>query len=170
MRASPPFQASLHRFGMWRGAMLVLALLGVSATVAWLATREEPPEYPLLVAAGLGCSLVVFIAVSLSKVPPICLRWDGQTWHLGQPGTDVEAWASGNMSVKLDLGPWMLLRFRPATQAPFRLPSRVKWIPAQRLGAEGHWHGLRCAVYSPRPAPAGAAGSTTAPLDSASEH
>jgi hypothetical protein len=52
--------------------------------------------------------------------------------------------------VALDVGAWMLLKFR-ADEAPPAAGRR--WIPVHRRSAGVHWHALRCAVYSPRPAP-----------------
>jgi hypothetical protein len=162
MRASPPFQASLHRFGIWRGAMLVLALLCVSTTVAWLATREQQPSILLLSATGLGCIVLVWTAVLLGNAPAVCLRWDGQSWGLGRPDADPDTFVTGNLVVTIDLGPWMLLRFSPLMLATSRWRPTSTWVPAQRLGVEPHWHGLRCAVYSPRPAAVAIGAATTA--------
>ncbi|MEP7099817.1 MAG: hypothetical protein ABI781_04875 [Burkholderiales bacterium] len=148
MRAAPAFQVSLQRFGVWRGAVLLLATLGVAAVTAWLMWREPPLTSPgsLCVAlAALG--LAVFGAAS-ARVQTADLRWDGRVWHLGLASGDP---VGGDLTVAIDLGPWMLLRFSPA--APEARP-RTTWLPAQRRGLELQWHALRCAVYSPRPAPA----------------
>jgi hypothetical protein len=74
---------------------------------------------------------------------PIDLRWDGQAWYLGDATSDA---VPGELGVMLDLGAWMLLRFKP-------LPSgKVVWLPVQRRGLEAEWHALRCAVYASRSA------------------
>jgi hypothetical protein len=86
--------------------------------------------------------------VSLLQTPVLDLRWDGLAWHVG-PGVSVEhELLSGTLSVSIDLGHWMLLRFQPDDA---RLQSGAIWIPVQRKGLEAQWHALRCAVYSARP-------------------
>ena len=148
MRAAPPCQFLLQRFGVWRGAVLLLAALGVATMTAWLITRESPLISPNSVAVAIALVLLVALGASLTRTPAVDLRWDGRAWHLGPASGGSVA---GELSVAIDLGPWMLLRFSPA--AP-DARARVVWLPVQRLGLESQWHALRCAVYSPRPAPA----------------
>ena len=148
MRAAPAFQVSLQRFGVWRGAVLSLVALGVTVMAAWLVTRESPPVSLTFVLVVVVLTLLAALGAALAKTPAVDLRWDGRAWYLGAPSSDA---ISGELSVAIDLGPWMLLRFSPA------LPdarARVVWLPVQRRGLESQWHALRCAVYSPRPAPA----------------
>ena len=144
MRASPAFQCVLNRFGVWRTAVAALAGTSVALLLVWLWARGEPP--PLLgLVAWIGAVLAVpALAASLMRMPPVTLRWDGQQWWV-----DANA---GEIDVALDLGGWMLLRFRPVSAA--RRERSRRWLPVQRPGLEAHWHALRCAVYSPRPAPA----------------
>ena len=92
----------------------------------------------MLVLIAVGALAVSACAVSLWHVPAQSLRWDGRAWQLDA--------AAGELSVAIDLGPWMLLRFKPERRA------RASWLPVQRAGLETQWHALRCAVYSPRPA------------------
>jgi hypothetical protein len=144
MRASPAFQCVLNRFGVWRTAVAALAGTSVALLLVWLWARGEPP--PLLGRVAWICAVLAVpaLAASLMRMPPVTLRWDGQQWW-------VEANA-GEIDVALDLGGWMLLRFRPVSAA--RRERSPKWLPVQRRGLEAQWHALRCAVYSPRPAPA----------------
>ena len=150
MRASPAFEVSLHRFGVWRSAVLLLAALGVAAIAAWLITRERPIGLAAMIAAAFAAAMSVGWAVSLLRVPAVGLRWDGQFWHLGAPVAAPGEATPGDLHVVIDLGPWMLLRFR-AAESVRRSPA--VWLPVQRRGLEAQWHALRCAVYSPRPAP-----------------
>jgi len=159
MRASPAFQCVLNRFGVWRAAVAAVAGVGLVVLLAWLATRSEPTP-PLGLAAWIGALLAVpALAASLMRVPAVTLRWDGQQWWLARltrssrapAAAQIEA-VAGEVEVALDFGAWMLLRFRPASSA--RRERSARWLPAQRRGLESHWHALRCAVYSPRPAPA----------------
>ncbi len=144
MRAAPAFQVSLHRFGVWRGAVGVLATLAIGAIAAWLITHEQPIAMGVWGLAALSLAAIAALLASTARTPPLDLRWDGRAWHLGSA---IDAPAPGELSVAIDLGPWMLLRFAPAGR------GRVRWLPVQRLGIESQWHALRCAVYSPHPAP-----------------
>ena len=159
MRASPAFQCLLNRFGVWRAVITALASAGVGVLLAWLATRSEPVP-TLGLAAWAGAMLAVpALAVSLIRVPAVTLRWDGQQWWLARTARSSRAAtaaqidaAAGEIDVALDFGGWMLLRFRPISAV--RRERSPRWLPVQRRGLEAHWHALRCAVYSPRPAPA----------------
>jgi len=138
MRASPACQVSLRRFGAWRIAVIVLVVAGAAATAGWLAGRDPPASTGLLMLVAAAALPVFGCAASLWRVPAKNLRWDGQAWQLDA--------SPGELSVAIDLGAWMLLRFSPEGQ---RRSSH--WLPIQRLGLEAQWHALRCAVYSPRP-------------------
>jgi len=148
MRAAPACQFSLRRFGVWRGAVWVLTALGVATMAAWLILRDSPLTSPTSIAAALAVVLLLALGASLAQTPAVDLRWDGRTWHFGPASGEP---VSGDLSVAIDLGQWMLLRFSPAV--PEARP-RTTWLPAQRRGLESQWHALRCAVYSPRPGPA----------------
>lgn len=142
MRASPACQVVLKRFGVWRAAVTGLALLSVACIVSWLATRGSPIT-PGLVGSVIAATVgTIFLLRSLLRMPQRQLRWDGQVWHL--------ATVPGELAVVVDLGAWMLLRFAPADSTR---ATRAVWLPVQRRGLEAQWHALRCAVYSPRPAP-----------------
>ena len=147
MRAAPACQFSLQRFGVWRGAVLVLAALDVATVAAWLITRESALPWPATIAAAVAALALAALGASLVRAPRVDLRWDGGVWHLGPASGETLA---GALNVAIDLGPWMLLRFSPA---PPHGQNRPVWLPVQRRGLEGQWHALRCAVYSPRPAP-----------------
>jgi len=160
MRASPTFQCVLNRFGVWRAAVAAVASAGVVVLLSWLASRSEPTP-PLGLAAWVGAMIAVpALAASLMRMPPVAMRWDGQQWWLArQTRSSSRAAATGQLDavageidVALDFGGWMLLRFRPVAVARRARPAQ--WLPVQRRGLEAHWHALRCAVYSPRPASA----------------
>ncbi len=137
MRASPACQVSLQRFGAWRMAVCSLALTGVAALAGWLLGRESPVSAGWMMLVTAVALTMLALAVSLWRVPAQSLRWDGQAWQLDA--------IPGGLSVAIDLGPWMLLRFMP------KAGGRARWLPVQRCGLEAQWHALRCAVYAPRP-------------------
>lgn len=148
MRAAPPFQVTLHRFGVWRGAVMTLAGSGLATIAAWLALQQRPIGLATISAAILAALAIVALGRSLLRTPAAHLRWDGLGWHLGPSSGEP---VSGDLHAAIDLGPWMLLRFTAAAPAASR---RAVWLPAQRRGLEAQWHALRCTVHSPRPAPA----------------
>ncbi len=140
MRASPALRVSLKRFGVWRGAVALLTLLAGAVLVAWvwaMNPAQQHHRWSWLLATLLG-ALVLGIAVSLWRTRPFDLHWDGERWHLAE-GTDAQP---GELAVALDLGPWLLLRFRTHPRGPTR------WLPVQRRGLEAQWHALRCAVHA----------------------
>ena len=148
MRAAPACQVSLRRFGVWRGAVLLVAGAGIAVIAAWLLTRESVPTAWILIPSAIGAAILLANGLALAKMPAANLRWDGRAWHLGAPAGDP---VTGDLDVAIDLGPWMLLRFSPTTPAH---RSRVVWLPVQRSALASQWHALRCAVYSPPQAPA----------------
>ena len=148
MRAAPAIQVSLNRFGAWRVAMLVLALLAGLTVVGWLAGQEALVGTRRGFAMFAAAALLLWLGVSLARVHAMELRWDGQCWALRPmlpAGTDPVV---GEISVAVDVGPWMLLRFRPRDRSRW---TQATWLPVQRWGMTPQWHALRCAVYSPRP-------------------
>jgi hypothetical protein len=161
MHPPPAFQFVVDRFGAWRAGVLALVLAAAASMIAWLAARDEAPPPAALAAWALGLFAVAALAASLLRMPAAALRWDASQWWLARPVPgarrfDETAAAAGEIEVALDLGGWMLLRFRPspAVSAASSGAPRAQWIAVQRRGLEAHWHALRCAVYSPRPAPA----------------
>ena len=157
MRASPAFDVVLTRFGVWRATIALLAAAAVAAVWAWWATWDTLPSLTaniaLLASVAIASGVIVALAASLARVHSIGLRWDGQGWWLRhvprRPDTSSEPLA-GEIVIAIDLGVWMLLRFEPAHGG---LRTHRVWVPVQRNGIAPQWHALRCALYSPRPAP-----------------
>ncbi len=132
MQAPPAFSMSVSRFGVWRGISLAALTVAVSAAAAW--GWSHAGDRPL-------ASLVFLVALpalwhAMRVHQPFHLRWDTQTWHLG-------VWA-GHLSVAIDAGNCMLLRFKPEGR------RKSQWLPVQRRGHEAAWHALRCTVYCAR--------------------
>ena len=149
MHASPAFRVQVCRFGIWRAGILLLLVAALAAQGAWLVARhDDTPAWLLAMLSAF--SLVLVGAASLHlRCPPAELRWDTERWHLGAVGTAGADECAGHLTIALDLGFWMLLRFE-FEGVPQR--RRVRWLPLQRRGLEGPWHALRCAVYGARPA------------------
>jgi hypothetical protein len=149
MRPSPSFQIFLQHFGVWRGAVGLVASCSVLVLVFWGWCCDLPP------AGWLGvvviCAGAVGLGVPLVRTPQVGLRWDGQLWRLGSAQAcasdpSADTWLPGHLVVCMDLCFWMLLRFTPSTSEP---KAPVIWLPVQRWGLETNWHRLRCSVYSP---------------------
>ena len=151
MRAAAACQFTLTRFGAWHGAVAALTACVVLTLLLWYLGRPE--SFPLWGAVMLGLTAVAALGLGASLLHHrvVDLRWDGVQWHLRDAGSTVGEHRAGTLSVMVDLGAWMLLRFR-ADRAGVR-GAASSWLPAQRRGLEPQWHALRCAVYSPRPAP-----------------
>ena len=152
MRASPVIQVSLRRFSAWRAAVALLTLAGLMVNSAWLLGREGMPV-PSFAIGIVGSTLaLVWLGLSLGQMPAADLCWDGQGWSLKSLLPANADPVAGDISVAIDLGAWMLLRFRPLNASRWARPN---WLPIQRRGIEPQWHALRCAVHAPRPHPVG---------------
>ena len=125
----------------------LVAPLASSAGVAlsWWAGGWLGWSLPAAAAVTAGVALFAWIGAG-AALPrrPVTLDWSGRQWTLLSPPAAAE---DGEIDVAMDFGPWLLLRFRTV-----RAPRRSRWIALQRAGLEPHWHALRCALYSPRPA------------------
>ena len=159
MRAAPDIHVCVTRFGMWRAAVLIVGLVAAIAIVGWVMQHMRTLPWPAAasqVAVGaVAFVLTVWLTAGLTRVPAFQLRWDGLSWYFNRvdpTSTDVIAAEpqAGELSIAIDLGAWLLLRFTPGTPPG---DARACWLPLQRQGLERQWHGLRCALYSPRPAP-----------------
>lgn len=145
MRAAPAVSVRAAPSGQWLAALLTLSSVVIAATALWAWQRGTA-------AGGLVWLSVVALAAHCAwcarRRGAMSLRWDGERWWLALPADSTEV--AGDLLVAIDLGAWLLLRFRAA---PGALASpRHRWLPLQRKGLQAHWHALRCALYSPRPA------------------
>jgi len=148
MHASPPFQMTVSRFGVWR----VAASLLVSATAVVVGVWTG--HSLAFATAWAGATMVVLVLLSIAVLThawrqhPVSLRWDTQRWHLGAAATVGLEPQAGRLAVSMDLGGWMLLHFVPDDATVLQ---RGTWLPVQRRGHETSWHALRCTVYCARP-------------------
>jgi hypothetical protein len=138
--------AAAWRFGTL--AMTVAAAIGLGS---WGVTAFERGASGLMW-LGLPALAAIGAAASMRWIRSGRLAWDGEVWQLVETGAIGTAGRPGSLAIALDGGHWMLLRFR-AKEAP--AARRVCWLALGRRDLGGQWHALRCAVYSPRPDPAG---------------
>ena len=147
MRASPACQITVRDFAWWRTGVGVLVLCVVASAGAWWL---GPAQRPSWASAALALLLLTSVcaATDLMRCPPLSLRWDTTRWNLGPAASMGEEALSGQLAVAVDLGAWMLLRFRPDVAT--KRFSTV-WIAVQQAPSQQQWHAFRCAVYSSRP-------------------
>jgi hypothetical protein len=148
MRASPPIEISLNRYGWWHAAVAALVGATAAAVSAWVLTaagQRSGWQVAMVVACA---SIAILLAASTARTSPVALRWDGTTWRVTQGAGATARVLEGALQVSLDLGPWMLLRFSAASRG--HVPT-VVWLPVQRRGLEASWHALRCAVHARAP-------------------
>ncbi|WP_298832021.1 hypothetical protein [uncultured Piscinibacter sp.] len=144
----------------WRRSVLTLSASGLLLTALWLSalhSRDELAPAPWAVPAVLACLL----AASAARTRKGRLRWDGQGWHLSESAPREVPESPGSLQLAFDGGAWMLLRFRKTESSRWWLSGT--WLALAGIEFSGDWHALRCAVYSPRPDPAGL--SAQAPAD-----
>jgi len=161
MRAAPAVDAALRAGGPERVLITGAHALAGALLAAWAGARAEAPPWSIwstalaaaLLAAGLGAVL------ARRALPPGTARlgWDGQGWRLhtapaaGRPAA-ADPIPLAQVVATLDLGPWLLLRLRPADGGP------VRWQVAGARAAGPAWHGLRVALAAHGGLPAAAAG------------
>ena len=135
MRQAPPIALTLSGGGAWRVAQVALPALSAALVVTWLAPWSPIPASPLLVVPV--SALLAAVACWWGSAPQsVHLQWNGERW-----AADGSA---GEVDLMLDLGPWMLLRFRPPG-------ARSRWLPVPRREAGASEQGLRVALYSRGP-------------------
>jgi hypothetical protein len=154
MRGSPSCVIPVRRSGLWRIAVGVVAAAAISALVAWALLTPLGQTSAARIAVVLAALATLGLAASLLRMPTGTLRWDGSAWTFAEQARRPTAPLPGELEVAIDLGAFLLLRFRPGGTPAWR---STRWIPVERRGLEREWHSFRCAVYSPRPGPDGAA-------------
>ena len=144
MRSAPAVQIVVSRHGAWRVAQAALHALTAALLATWL-TRRGAASASLSLWVPTALALAVG-AVAWRRVSglPERLRWDGSVWQF-EPA--VGAALAGQAAVMIDLGGWMLVRFKAEAG---RL---VVWRALSRGVAAGDWHGLRAALFAARTAP-----------------
>jgi hypothetical protein len=115
----------------WRALRVLLPALAATALAAWVLGHAG---WPLAPAALIGL-LVGAVAWRRTAPVPVALSWDGRCWR----ADGVE----GRLDLKMDLGPWLLLRLRPQ--------GRARWVAVSAAEAGAAMHALRAAVYCRAP-------------------
>jgi len=145
MRGAPPVEIRVHRQGPWRAFVVTLVILTAGSITIWLASVEAGTAFK----AALAVATLGACAAALATTVPfdLRLRWTGSSWALNRGGNaPTSEPLAGTLTVAIDLGSWMLLRFVGESAR-----ARTTWLPVRRGDVEGDWHALRCAVHAPRP-------------------
>jgi len=160
MRAAPAVRITAVASPVSQRLLALLAASAAALLAEWVAGwLDWSARAAVLVMAATALAAWIGVRATRSRLP-VTLDWNGRQWTWAAPPAAAEG---GEIGVAMDLGPWLLLRFRPTLA-----PRRLRWIALQRGGLEAHWHALRCALYSPRPAAAtgaAAAGPAGEPHD-----
>ena len=143
MRSAPAFELDLRPGWAEKATCSVLGAATAGALAAWLESYLETATVgrPPLLAIGLGVALVGgWLAWTLTPRCAGRVAWYDGHWtlqlELGQP-------QEGSLLPMLDLGNWLLLRFRP-------LPSgRPRWFGVGCSSAGAAWHPLRATLFAP---------------------
>jgi hypothetical protein len=165
MRSAPAFAIEFDARRAARPWTCALACVSCAAALWWLAQRLQ--WHGLFPVAATAVGALASAAFAWRTLPALhCrLRWDGGTWHLGAARSPAAQEWQGSLQARLDVGGWMLLRFTPG--AAERASSAPRWLTLRHSMSPQHWHSLRCAVYSPRPAapPDAAAGRASTKIE-----
>jgi hypothetical protein len=95
---------------------------------------------------SLGAALAAAACAALGlRRPARRLVWDATAWTLAAPGGSAQ---TGCVTLMLDLGGWMLVRFCPAAPSAGRRPQWAQWVPLSSRDAGGSWPALRVALHA----------------------
>jgi hypothetical protein len=136
MRAAAAVQVTLAPDRGWR---LFARLLG-AATSAGLAGALLLGLAPAWAAAGAALAALLGACGGAALLAPPhagTLRWDGAAWSWQPSGQGTPL--AGQVALMIDLGPWVLLRWRSPGQ-------RARWLPLAQAGAGPMWQPLRVAL------------------------
>jgi hypothetical protein len=150
MHAAPPVRMSLSADPRWHAFIIICTSAAVANLVAWIGSQasQSPASagVPAMVSAVLAGGLA-WVLLRRSSSDGV-LTWDGAAWHWAPAkGLSVSSDpVAGDVRVVIDLGNWILVRFRSA-------PPRhdVVWLPVSGRYAGALWPAWRTALFS-RPA------------------
>jgi hypothetical protein len=150
MHAAPPVRMNLSTDPRWHAFIVICTSAAAANFGAWFASQAEGS----LTAGGVSALVSAVLAGGLTLIllrrsnSGGVLSWDGAVWRWA-PATGSSVASdpvAGDVRVVIDLGIWILVRFRSA-------PPRhdVVWWPVSRRFAGALWPAWRTALFS-RPA------------------
>ena len=145
MRSAPPVRWACAANLGWLATQLALNSTAAAVGVAWLAGWNGWSS-PVPLAAGLGgAALAAFVSWRGLRHGPVAVEWNSGHWSL-QDTTGRHR--PGQLDVMIDLGGWLLLRFRPEDGS---LRRRSHWFATSCGGRHAAWSAFRAALYSSAP-------------------
>lgn len=146
MREAPALRLHGRGHRGWQRAVQASCAAATLVLLLWLRqwSASGATGWPQVgLALGLWACLIG-VAVG-SRRPAFELQWVAGCWHWRlDPRTPDAPWLEGHPLVRIDAGGWLLLELRPAGA------GRRAWLALTEADLPGHWHLLRCALYSPR--------------------
>ncbi|HET9643184.1 MAG TPA: hypothetical protein VFP68_07480 [Burkholderiaceae bacterium] len=144
--AAPPVAFDLTPSRRSRVIVVALGAVAAAGVAASASARLEALPWlgwlvSIFAAVLVGASLAWLVPRSRGR-----LRWDGGQWWYATD-KDGHSELNGDLSVMMDLGDWMLLRFDPASSRSWR--GRA-WLPVDSRALWGADHALRVAAYGRR--------------------
>ena len=144
MRSAPPVRWVCEANAGWIAVQVTLNAAAAAVGAGWLAAMVGfPTPFPL--SAGLAAATLAALASwRWLRHAPVAVEWNGREWSLGEgPGR-----AAGQLDAMIDLGGWLLLRFR-SHDATAGLPTR--WLATACGGRRAAGSAFRAALYSSAP-------------------
>jgi hypothetical protein len=153
MRAAPAVSVRCQGGGVWRALRAGLPAVAIGTLALWLGQHFERSDSawgaawsvhpswarePIWIAAALAL-VVAILCWGLARPVAREVRWDGQRWMVDR--------RAGRLALMIDLGPWLLLRWRPEAGAGLKR----RWLAVSSREAGTAWHPLRAALYSRAP-------------------
>jgi hypothetical protein len=163
MRAAPAFELTLRVGQRERVLIGIWCALSCAVLAAWLVAHgwalwrhdAMSGRWPVLAALAGGVAAFL-VAWPLTRRDAATLRWNQGVWTLARAAHQASSIA-GALMLRLDLGPWMLVRFDPADR------SRSHWFGVSASDAGVQWPAFRAALY--RSPVSDTVGATNSPGD-----
>ncbi len=151
MPVAPPAFSLTVQTNVREHVLLALwCVLAAAALGAWLALHgwalafDRPPPDGLALAGalvfGLPAALGGWHALPMAAAH---LTWGGGRWGCSVADDKGTTPVAGQLEPMIDLGIWMLVRFR-STAPPF-----VRWLVVDASSAGAAWHPIRAALFQP---------------------
>jgi hypothetical protein len=154
VRGSPSCASLFRRSGGCRVAPGLVAAATLSAPVASILLTSLGQATAAGSVATLAAVATLAPAAALLRLPAATRCRKGPARTVAVRAERPAGPSGGAREAAIDPGAAPLPRFRPGA-APERRSTR--WLRLGRRVLEREWHSFRCAVYSPRPGPSGAA-------------
>ena len=145
MRVPPPLAVRLAPTPLLRRAVRLLAGATTAFLLVWMADHAGASLVFQQMIAAAALLAGAAAALRTRAATAASLGWNGHRWT-------VDA-ATGSVDVAIDLGSWMLLRFRPDGAPPWRR----RWLETRAIAPPRQWASLRAALFA-APADDAAAG------------